>query len=112
MLRMFNGTRKIIFFPRSWANSVTRWMQTLGSKSGTIKVTQSSPDGEGASLDIDVEKVVSLAAPALAGRFVARFEKSGVDGESVEIDGSGKVRINTEWLDKFIRQRVNANSLV
>lgn len=109
MLKMFNGTRKIIFFPRSWANSVIRWLQTLGSKSGTIKVTKSSPDGEGASIDVDVERVAALAAPALAERFVARFENSGVDGESVEIDGSGKLRVNTEWLDKFIRQRVSAN---
>ena len=108
MLRTFTGARRRVFFPRSWANSVTRWILGLTSRSGTILVTPPAQDGEGASIDVNE----AVLADRLARRFVSRTDPGGIDGESMELDGAGRLRVNTEWLDRFIRQRVKAASIV
>lgn len=107
MLRMFNGTKRRIFFPRAWANSVTSWIRSLGSNEGTISVTH-APEDVAASIDVNE----AVLADRLARRFVSRTDQGGIDGESMELDGAGRLRVNTEWLDRFIRQRVKAASIV
>lgn len=111
MLRLFGESRKIVFFPKSWANAVTRWILTLCSRSGTITFSNRKGD-EGTSIDVDAERLAAAGESALAKRFVSRTTSSGVDGESIELDGSGRLRVNAEWLDRFVRRRIVTGSQV
>ena len=111
MLRLFGGSKKIVLFPKSWANAVTRWILTLCSRSGTITFSSRKGDA-GTSIDVNVEVLAAAAETALAKRFVARAESSGVDGESIVLDGSGRLQVDTEWLDRFVRARIVPGSQV
>ncbi len=107
MVHVFQGRRRILFFPRAWANSVARWILSLTSETGTVRVTNSpAPDGGRApSLDVDVRRVVELAAGELGARYVSRRDASGVDGVSVQMH-NGALRVGEEWLDAFVRARI------
>jgi hypothetical protein len=114
MLRYFQGYKRILFFPKSWANSVTAWLLSLRSESGTIRVTNTSAptDARGPSIDVDPDRLAEVAAGALSQKLVSREDASGVDGESIELDGAGRLRVNTQWLDNFVRQRVQKSAQV
>ena len=110
MVHTFQG-RRIIFFPRAWANSVARWILSLTSETGTVRVTNTpAPDGGHApSLDVDVAEVVKRADGELRARYVSRLDASGVDGVSVQMH-NGALRVNEEWLDGFVRARIAENA--
>ena len=114
MLRYFHGIRKIVFFPKSWANSVTSWIFNIGSNSGTITISNNTAEpsrGHGASFDVDTKRLADAAASDFARRFVSRFDNTGVDGQSVTLNGAGQLQVDAEWLDDFIRQRVKPEAL-
>lgn len=107
MVHLFQGRRRILFFPRAWANSVAQWILSLTSETGTVRVTNSaSPEvGRAPSIDVDVAEVVKRAEGELRERFVSRRDESGTDGVSVQMH-NGKLRVDEEWLDAFVRARV------
>ena len=111
MVHTFQGRRRILFFPRAWANSVARWILSLTSETGTVRVTNTpAPDGGRApSLDVDVAEVVKRAEGELRARYVSRLDASGVDGVSVQMH-NGALRVNEEWLDGFVRARIAENA--
>lgn len=114
MLRYFNGFKKIVFFPKSWANSVTSWIFSIGSSSGTISISNNTTEpsrGHGASFDVDTHRLAEVAAADFSRNFVARFDNSGIDGESIALNGAGQLRVDAEWLENFIRQRVKPEAL-
>ena len=108
MVHTFQGRRRILFFPRAWANSVARWTLSLTSETGTVRVTNTpAPDGGRApSLDVDVAEVVKRAEGELRARYVSRRDASGV---SVQMH-NGALRVNEEWLDNFVRARIAENA--
>lgn len=111
VIHLFQGRRRVLFFPRAWANSVARWILSLTSETGTVRVTNTpAPDGGRApSIDVDVAEVVRRAEGELAERFVSRRGASGVDGVSVQMH-NGELRVNEEWLDNFVRARIAENA--
>lgn len=59
MIREFLSKRRIVFFPKSWANSITQWICGIHSPSGTLKIvnTANPSKGKSASLDVDIDAV-------------------------------------------------------
>lgn len=59
MIREFLSSRRLLFFPKRWANSVTQWICGVHSPSGTLKIvnTANPSRGRSASFDVDIEAV-------------------------------------------------------
>lgn len=59
MIREFLSRRRLIFFPKSWANSVSQWICGVHSPSGTLKIvnTANPSKGKSASFDVDIDAV-------------------------------------------------------
>lgn len=54
MIKLFNGKRRVLFFPVKWANSVTLWLQNVLSPDNSIKVSNTTLPSEGNSLKLSV----------------------------------------------------------
>ena len=59
MIREFLSRRRLIFFPKPWANSVSQWICGVHSPSGTLKIvnTANPSKGKSASFDVDIDAV-------------------------------------------------------
>ena len=75
-------------FPVSWANSVTNWILSLHSQTGTVKIKNTSDPkpGAGASIDLDLAKVAEALEPFLAVRFVRKGDQDAL-GEGLKWQG-------------------------
>lgn len=104
MVHLFDNTWPVLKFPVRWANSVTRWIQGVRSKTGTIKIANELDPGDGGSvsLDVDIESVAAKIAEALGMKSMTRDELlaivlAAVDGASLEAS-NGRIKISEEWL--------------
>ena len=61
MIKLFNGKRRVLFFPVKWANSVTLWLQNVLSPDNSIKVSNTTLPSEGNSLKLSVNFSVVCA---------------------------------------------------
>lgn len=61
MIREFLSKRRIVFFQKTWANSVTQWICGIHSPSGTVKIvnTANPSKGKSAAFDVDIDAVWS-----------------------------------------------------
>lgn len=105
MIRLFQGRKRVLFFPKGWANSVTNWILGVHSPSGTIKIVNTANPGENksASLDVDVEQIARLLNKldfhkgyAKESDFKTLLGKS-IDGSSL-VSRDGIVGVSDEWL--------------
>lgn len=54
MIKPFNTSRKMLFFPVRWANSVSTWIQNVSSPDDTIRISNTCAPREGKSLKLSV----------------------------------------------------------
>ena len=104
MIRLFSDKGKMLFFPKQWANSVTRWILGIRSPSGTIKIGNTAQPSEGgsATLDIDVERVAKNVENIIGRRYLQKKDfrsklDATIDGVSIVASEKG-IGISEEWL--------------
>ncbi len=98
MIHLFKGSRRVLFFPKSWANSVTNWLLGVRSSDGSIIVKNTAnPTGDG-SIDLRVNdsKIMRQVREHLEGRSLSKSEIIRIQ-EIVHalLDG-----ISLKWHDK------------
>lgn len=119
MIRLFETTRRILFFPKRWANAVTRWITGIHSPSGTIQIRNTtSPDENGSmTLDVNVEALAKKLRRALQVS-LSKGQRSDVrdvirtclDDVSVYWR-DGAVSVNQDWLTNIIEGVVGGMDL-
>lgn len=119
MIHFFDKRR--LFFPVSWANSVSRWILGLHSPSGTVRITNTASPGEGASaaIDVDVDAVANRVMKIIGGdargfsprecALVRDLVGAYVDGATV-LWKDRRIAVNTDWLEGWISNKI-ASSL-
>ena len=114
MITIFSTSSPLVFFPKRWANSVARWILGLHSPTGTLSIanTNDPQPGTGAAIDVNITETARRIESALRSSFVSRREPSGVDNISLQLNSQGQIRINEEWLDNFVRARVQTSAQV
>ena len=98
MIHLFKGTRRVLFFPKSWANSVTNWLLGVRSSDGSLIIKNTAnPTGDG-SIDLCVndKKIMRQVREHLEGRSLSKSEIIRIQ-EIVHalLDG-----ISLKWHDK------------
>ena len=108
MIRTFDGKKKLLFAPKSFLNSVARWLLNVRSQTGTIRISNTaSPTAEaGPSFDIDAAATARAIDQALA----EKYPKSG-DGRLLGHGlkwNAGKLGVDCEWLANEISKNRDA----
>ena len=109
MIRLFQGRKRILFFPKGWANSVTNWILGVHSPSGTVKIVNTANPGENksVSIDIDVEQVARLLNKLDFNKGLVKESefkdllKNSIDGSSL-VSRDGIVSVSDEWFKQLV----------
>jgi len=90
MIKLFDSARKILFFPRRWANSVTLWIQNVRSPDDTIKIgnTINPKAGDSLSLRVNLQKLYDGVAEYLKGHYVTRRDVADVVDAELRAGGT------------------------
>lgn len=115
MIHEFSQRVRVLFFPKTWANSVSRWILGVFSPSGTVKVTNTANPGDNGSLalDVNIDLVSELIARRLANGPVTREEIERmrqhlfglVDGSTIIVRG-GKATINLDAVVEKVKSEI------
>lgn len=113
MIRLFESGRRILFFQRSWANAVTRWILGVHSPEGTIKINNTADPGKDRSvaLDVDVAAVASRIGNIIREHGFSASQRSAVkeiirdvlDGISLTWNSGGTFSVNREWIESVVK---------
>lgn len=111
MIHLFNGKKRILFFPVGFANSVARWILGVHSPSGTISIKNTATPGDNGSiaLDVNVDALRRIMAGViddhdLTEREIKRTKDivhSAIDGTSL-IMGGEHISVSMDWLQQNI----------
>lgn len=98
MIHLFKGAKRVLFFPKSWANSVSNWLLGVRSSDGSIIVKNTAnPTGDGSiDLRVNEKRIMRQVREHLEGRSLSKSEIIRVQ-EVVHalLDG-----ISLKWHDK------------
>ena len=98
MIHLFKGSKRILFFPKSWANSVTNWLLGVRSSDGSLIIKNTAnPTGDGSiDLRVNEKRIMRQVREHLEGRSLSKAEIIRVQ-EIVHalLDG-----ISLKWHDK------------
>ena len=113
MIHLFNGKKRILFFPVGFANSVARWILGVHSPSGTISIKNTATPGDNGSLalDVNVDALRHIMAGVidehdLTEREIKRTKDivhGAIDGTSL-IMGGEHVSVSMDWLQQNIQK--------
>ena len=119
MIHLFQGRRRILIFPKKWANSVVRWIAGIHSPSGTVKINNTMEPGDDGSLalDVNIDAVAHDVLERFETRPVTKEERKRlthhlrgmVDGTSVQMI-DGHIGVNGEWIDNRINEHFQQNA--
>lgn len=111
MIHLFNGKKRILFFPVGFANSVARWILGVHSPSGTISIKNTATPGDNGSiaLDVNVDALRRIMAGViddhdLTEREIKRTKDivhGAIDGTSL-IMGGEHISVSMDWLQQNI----------
>lgn len=79
MIRIFGNARRVLFFPKTWANSVSKWILGVHSSDGSVEVRNTSNPGDNGSVDLKVN--LSLVCKKVA----ERIESMGLTDTQINI---------------------------
>lgn len=119
MIHLFKGTKRVLFFPKAWANSVSSWLLGVRSSDGSIIVKNTANPGTDGSLDLRVNpsvitrKIRELANNrGLTDNEIARVKEvvhGLVDGVSIKWQDS-VFSVDTDWLaDLLIKNGIGGS---
>ena len=112
MIHSFSSGRRILRFPRKWANAVVSWIAGVHSPNGTIKVKNTLHPTEDGSLALDVNE------DAIYAGIVKRLDARGVSRDDLErakliltalLDGISVKRngdnfsVSPDWVKNLVR---------
>lgn len=113
MIHLFNGKKRILFFPVGFANSVARWILGVHSPSGTISIKNTATPGDNGSLalDVNVDALRHIMAGViddhdLTEREIKRTKDivhGAIDGTSL-IMGGEHISVSMDWLQQNIQK--------
>lgn len=113
MIHLFNGKKRILFFPVGFANSVARWILGVHSPSGTIAIKNTATPGDNGSiaLDVNVDALRRIMAGViddhdLTEREIKRTKDivhGAIDGTSL-IMGGEHISVSMDWLQQNIQK--------
>ena len=111
VIRKFDSKKRLFFAPKAFLNSVARWILNVGSKTGTIRIsnTASPTDEAGPSFDIDAAETAKAIEQALA----EKYPKAG-DGRLIGPGlrwQAGKLGVNGEWLSNEINKNLGNTTM-
>ena len=113
VIHRFLSGRRILRFPRKWANAVAAWIAGVHSPRGTIRVNNTLHPTENGSLELDVNE------DALYASFVKRLDTRGLSRDNIErarllltilLDGTSVKRngdlfsVSREWVQNIARE--------
>lgn len=111
MIHLFNGKKRILFFPVGFANSVARWILGVHSPSGTIAIKNTATPGDNGSLaiDVNVDALRRIITGAIDDHDVTEREikrtkdivHGAIDGTSL-IMGGEHISVSMDWLQQNI----------
>jgi len=114
MICEFRKTR-LFRLPKSWANSVARWIMGVHSPGGTVKITNTLEPKSGGSLalDVNLDAIASELSQRMDSREVTNAERERIktfvrgfiDGVSVKMRGE-HISVDSEWLYRQIRDSI------
>jgi hypothetical protein len=119
MIKFFNEKNPLIFFPKKWANAVSRWLMGVYSPSGTIKITNTAnPDEHGSlGLDVNIDAVIRKMEKKLHSRRFSESERLQIrDTIRAYIDGVSiywkdkRFAVNEKWLNSMIHGILKGDS--
>ena len=115
MIHLFKGTRRVLFFPKSWANSVTNWLLGVRSSDGSIIVKNTANPTEEGSLDLRVNesRIVRRVIESMGG---TGFDKSDIvriqeivhaliDGVSIKWHDKS-FSVDAEWIADIVKKNL------
>ena len=116
MIRLFESGRRILYFPRKWANSVSRWLLGIHSPEGTIRITGNTPNPEGeksVGFDVNIGTVASKVRARLSALGFTAAQRTAIksvfreclDGLSI-VWGDTGAKVSKEWLDAIIENAI------
>ena len=98
MIHLFKGAKRVLFFQKSWANSVTNWLLGVRSSDGSLIIKNTAnPTGDGSiDLRVNEKRIMRQVREHLEGRSLSKSEIIRVQ-EVVHamLDG-----ISLKWHDK------------
>ena len=110
MIRVFENSKRILFFPKRWANAVSRWITGIHSPTGTINIRNTTSPDENGSMTIDVNvDAVAAKIRKLSQSGLSKYQRQDVkdvirfclDNVSVYWQ-DGSVSVNKDWLEKIV----------
>ena len=118
MISLFTGRRRVLSFPKKWANAVVRWIAGIHSPSGTIRVKNTMSPGEDGSLqlDVDVDAVAKETLARVDTRPITQKERDRfdthlrgkIDGNSITMKGA-HIGVSDEWVENKCREYAKEN---
>ena len=106
MIRTFETKSRLLFAPKSWFNSVARWILGLHSETGTVRIRNTAnPKAKGPSIDVDVAEVAKRIGANLCQSF-PQVGKGDLLGPAFKWEG-GKLEIDGVWLSNQLARLDN-----
>ena len=119
MIHLFKGSKRILFFPKSWANSVTNWLLGVRSSDGSIIVKNTAnPTGDGSiDLRVNENRIMRRVREHLEGRSLGKAEIVRVqevvhallDGISLKWHDKS-FSVDAEWIADIVKKNMIDNS--
>jgi len=110
VIRTFETKKRLLFTPKSWCNSVARWLLGIRSDSGTIRIKNTAnPSSEsGPSFDIDARETGKTLDPILSESYPKKDDKKLLS-PSMCWD-AGKLAVDGEWIQNEINKNLESTT--
>lgn len=115
MIHLFKGTRRVLFFPKSWANSVTNWLLGVRSSDGSIIIKNTAnPTGDGSvDLRVNENRIMRKVRELLEGRSLSKSEiirvqeivRALLDGISLKWHDKS-FSVDTDWIADIVKKNM------
>ena len=115
MIHIFKGAKRVLFFPKSWANSVTNWLLGVRSSDGSIIVKNTANPTEDGSIDLRVneKRIMRQVREHLEGRSLSKAEIIRVqeivhallDGVSLKWHDKS-FSVDADWIADIVKKNI------
>ena len=115
MIHVFKSAKRILFFPKKWANSVSNWILGVHSSDGSLIIKNTANPGSDRSIDLRVnDTVLSQKINEIADRHglnknqrecVKDIVHGLIDGVSLEWHDKS-FAVNTDWVTDLVKKNL------
>ena len=115
MIHLFKGAKRVLFFPKSWANSVTNWLLGVRSSDGSIIVKNTANPTSDGSIDLRVneQRIMRQVRELLESRSLSKSEiiriqeivHALLDGVSLKWHDKS-FSVDTDWIADIVKKNM------